>query len=174
MRKTEETAGREAAAAGALAEGRRPSVAARGEGERLDVLGDRQTVRLTGDETEGRFALIENENPPGTALPLHLHRREDEAFYVLEGRVDFTVDGERVPAGAGSTVFVPRGVPHTWEVVGAATARMLIMLFPAGLEGYFRKMSALAANGPPDMERVAALSEEYGIEILEAGEAPEG
>lgn len=162
MRESREQTEREAAARG-------PKVTGRGRGEELHVLGDTQRVRLTGADTGGRFTLIENENPPGTKLPLHVHRGEDEIFYVLEGRVEFTVDGDRVVAEPGSSIFLPRGVPHDWEVVGDGPARMLIMLLPAGLEAYFRALSALPEDGPPDPDRLAALSEEHGIEILESG-----
>lgn len=150
-------------------EGARPArgakVTVRGQGDALGVLGDAQRVKLTGDDTGGRFTLIENENPPGTTLPVHLHRNEDEAFYVVEGRVEFDVAGDRVVGEPGATVFLPRGVPHTWRVVGEGPARMLIMLTPAGLEGYFRELSALPTDGPPDMGRVLEISERYGIEF---------
>lgn len=147
---------------------RKAKITVRGQGDSLNVLGDVQRVKLTGDDTQGRFALIENENPPGTTLPVHLHRNEDEIFYVVEGRVEFDVAGERVVGEPGATVFLPQGVPHTWRVVGETPARMLIMLMPAGLEGYFRELSALPADGPPDMGRVLEISGRYGIEFPEA------
>jgi quercetin dioxygenase-like cupin family protein len=146
---------------------RTAKITVRGQGDTLNVLGDAQRVKLTGDDTQGRFTLIENENPPGTTLPVHLHRNEDEVFYVLEGRVEFDVAGERVVAEPGATVFLPQGVPHTWRVVGEEPARMLIMLMPAGLEAYFRELSALPADGPPDMEQVLEISGRYGIEFPE-------
>ncbi len=142
---------------------RRATVTARGEGPLMNVLGDRQRVKLTGADTEGRFTLIENENPPGVEPPLHCN--EDEVFYVLDGRVEFEADGERYDAGPGTTVFLPKGVPHRWKTVGEETARMLIMLMPAGLEGLFRELSDLPP-GPPDMERVLAMAGHYGIEFL--------
>ena len=139
----------------------------RGQGETLNVLGDHQVVKLTGEETEGRFTLIENENPPGAGPPLHVHRNEDEAFYVLQGRVEFEVDGDEVVGEPGATVFLPRGSTHTWRVVGEEPARMLIMLMPAGLESYFRELSALATDGPPEMEKVLEVSARHGIEFPE-------
>lgn len=149
---------------------REPKISVRDQGDSLNVLGDTQRVKLTGEDTQGRFTLVENENPPGTTLPVHLHRNEDEVFYVVEGRVEFDVAGEVVEGEPGATVFLPRGVPHTWKVVGDEPARMLIMLFPAGLEGYFRELSALPSDGPPDMEKVMEISERHGIEFLD----PEG
>lgn len=145
----------------------RPSiVSVRDEGERLNVLGDHQCVKITGAETEGRFAMVESVNEPGLTLPLHLHRNEDEIFYVLEGRVRFTIDGRDVLGEAGTTVFLPKGVPHTWTVVGETPARMLTMLMPAGLEDCFRELAALPTDGPPDMQQVVAITSRYGIEFV--------
>ena len=151
---------------------RQAKITVRSQGDTLNVLGDAQHVKLTGKDTQGRFTLIENENPPGTTLPVHLHRNEDEVFYVLEGRVEFDVAGEQVVGESGATVFLPQGVPHTWRVVGGEPARMLIMLMPAGLEEYFRELSALPADGPPDMERVLEISGRYGIEFPEPQGGP--
>lgn len=144
---------------------REAKITVRGQGDMFNVLGDVQRVKLTGEDTQGRFTLIENENPPGTTLPVHLHRNEDEVFYVVEGRVEFDVAGERVVGEPGATVFLPQGVPHTWRVVGEEPARMLIMLMPAGLEEYFRELSALPTDGPPDMGQVLEISGRYGIEF---------
>lgn len=135
-----------------------------GHGHPLNVLGDRQTVKVTGEDTGGAFALVENHNPPGVGIPMHLHRHEDETFYVVEGDVRFTVDGEQIEAGPGTTVFLPRGTPHAFEVVGDGPARMLILLAPAGLEGLFRELAAL--DGPPDPAALAAACGPYGIEFL--------
>jgi quercetin dioxygenase-like cupin family protein len=151
---------------------RQAKITVQGQGDTLNVLGDAQRVKLTGKDTQGRFTLIENENPPGTTLPRHVHRNEDEVFYVLEGRVEFDVAGELAIGEPGATVFLPQGVPHTWRVVGAEPARMLIMLMPAGLEDYFRELAALPAGGPPDMERVLEISGRYGIEFPEAHDDP--
>jgi quercetin dioxygenase-like cupin family protein len=144
---------------------RKPKFTVRDEGETLNVLGDRQSVLLTGDDTEGRFTLVENENPPGVGPPPHVHANEDEVFYVLAGRVEFRVDGERRVGEAGTTVLLPRGSTHTWRVVGDDDARMLIMLMPAGLEDYFRELSGLEGDGQPDMEAVLEVSARHGIEF---------
>lgn len=146
---------------------REPKFTVREKNIPLNVLGDTQYVLLTGEDTQGRFALIENENPPGVGPPLHVHRNEDEAFYVLDGEVEFTAKGESVVCGPGETVSLPEGLPHTWKTVGETNARMLIMLFPAGLETYFRTLSELSEDGPPDMEKVLEVSAQHGIEFPE-------
>lgn len=139
-----------------------------GEGQRLNVLGDNQRVILTGEDTGGKYALIENFNPPGIGIPLHLHQNEDETFHVLEGEVEFQLGDEVVQAIAGTTVYLPRNTPHAFTIVGEAPAKMLIMLMPAGLEKYFEELSQLASDTPPDMEKLMAISARYGIELLSA------
>src|SRR5918998_1353174 len=96
------------------------------QGTRQYVLGDNQRVLLTGEDTEGKYALIENNDPPGVGIPLHLHRNEDEVFYVVDGQVEFQVGSEILRASAGATVHLPRNTPHAFTIIGDAPAKMLI------------------------------------------------
>lgn len=144
---------------------RAPRVLARGEGERLNVIGDRQTVKVSGADTDGAFVLVENLNEPGVGIPMHVHHEEDEVFYVISGQVEFTLDHGPVVAEAGTTVFLPKGTPHAFRVVGDEAARMLTLLVPGKLEGLFRELAAFPP-GPPDPERLAATCAPYGIEFL--------
>jgi len=141
-------------------------VSSDGEGKRLNVLGDNQRVILASEDTGGRYALIENYNPPGVGIPLHLHHNEDETFHVLEGQVEFHIGAETIQAIAGTTIYLPRNTPHAFTIVGEAPAKMLIMLMPAGLEKYFEELSQLPSDKPPDMETVIDISTRYGIELL--------
>lgn len=143
-----------------------------GEGKRLNVLGDNQRVLMTGEDTSGRYALIENFNPPGIGIPLHLHHNEDETFHVLEGEVEFQIGVRTVRASAGTTVYLPRNTPHAFTIVGEVPAKMLIMLMPAGLEKYFEELSQLPPDQPPNMEEIMAISARYGIELLASPEVP--
>ncbi len=136
------------------------------KGKRLNVLGDSQRILLTGEDTAGIYSLIENYNLPGVSIPLHLHRNEDETFYVVSSEVDFQINGEVVRATAGTTVYLPRNAPHSFTVVGSEPAKMLMMLMPAGLEKYFEELSQLPTDEPPDMEKVIEVSARYGIEFL--------
>ena len=137
-----------------------------GQGKRLNVLGDNQRILLTGEDTGGSYTLVENYNPPGASIPLHLHRNEDETFYVVSGEVEFEINGEIVLATAGATVYLPRNAPHSFTIVGSEPAKMLFMLMPAGLEKYFEELSQLPSNEPPDMKKVIEISARYGIEFL--------
>ena len=92
---------------------------------------------LSGEQTDGRFALVEHPiRPRALAAPLHTHADEDEISYILEGEVGVQL-GERVlRAGPGTLVFKPRGVPHAFWNPGDAPARLLELISPAGLEGH--------------------------------------
>ena len=138
---------------------------AAGEGTHLTVLGDTITVKLAGRDTGGAYALFENINPPEHGIPLHIHRNEDETFYILEGEVELQIGETKITAHAGDTAFLPRDVPHGFRVVGDAPAHMLITASPAGLEDYFAEMSRLGPDGSPDIERVLTISARYGIEF---------
>ena len=141
------------------------------EGVRQVVLGDRQRVILAGADTGGTIAVVEDTNPPGFGIPLHLHRREDETFHVVAGTVEFRIAGEVVRAGPGTTVHIPRDVPHAFTVAGDAPATMRITLTPAGLERYFAELAQFPP-GPPDMARLAEVSARYGIEFRAEPDGP--
>ena len=143
------------------------------EGEALWFLGVLATIKASSETTDGRVAVIEHLAPQGAGSPLHVHHREDEWFYVTEGELTFWVGGRLIAAPAGSFVYGPRGVPHTFAVT-SPEARFLLVTEPAGFEGFMRALAEPArtltlpppASRPPDPERMMALAAEYGIEIL--------
>ncbi len=109
-----------------------------GEGEALWFNGGLGTLRATGEQTEGRFAVMEFLAPKGFASPLHIHQVEDEFFVVLSGEVRVRHGENLIEAVAGSLVYGPRGVPHAFHV-DSAEARILLFFGPAGVEGFFRE-----------------------------------
>jgi len=159
-----------------------PKLVPPGEGVRLHAPGgDLHIPKLGCAESGNTFQLVEYEANPGGGPPLHVHDREDEAFYILEGEVNFWVSemgdrtgktGKRVVAPQGSFVFAPRGSAHTFKNCSNQKARMLIWVNPgANFEMFFDKVGALDAQGkpPPDQEiirRIGTLAGEYGITIL--------
>ena len=144
-----------------------------GEGEALWFLGVLATIKASSDSTAGRVAVIEHLAPRGTGSPLHVHHNEDEWFYVTEGELTFWVGGQVITAPAGSFVYGPRDIPHTF-MVSSERARFLLVTEPAGFECFMRAAAEPAARleippaatEPPDIARMAALAAEYGIEIL--------
>lgn len=142
-----------------------PRIVARSAARVLDVLGTRNIIRISGDDSNQRILFLEVEFPAAAGIPLHVHSREDEVFHVLSGTVEFTLDGRTTPAGHGVTVYGPRDVPHAYRAAADGPARMLISVVPAGLETMFMKLAALPA-GPPDMARVAEIVGGYGIRFV--------
>jgi len=128
-------------------------------------LGLPTVVRATGGTTSGAFGLVEHSiMPVGFASPYHTHQREDEAFYVLEGRMAFVCGDEWIVGGPGTYVFGPRGIAHGFTVVGEAPARMLILCSPGGFEQFVLELSE-PAPAPPDMGKLMAVAAKYQIDI---------
>ena len=110
------------------------------------------------------FGLFESSFPPGTGMPfLHLHRRYEEGFYVLEGEVQFQLGPEEAHAGPGSAILIPAGVPHCFRNVGAGDVRWLVVAAPPDAVTLIEK----AGEVVPDLDRLAELFERYDSELLE-------
>jgi len=122
------------------------------------------TMRIIAgaESTAGCFSVCEMTEPPGGGAPLHVHHREAEAFYVLEGEVQVICGEMTATAGAGSFVFAPRDVPHKFAVLGDRPLRMLLLFSRPGFETFFRE----AAGAPPEPGTLSR----YGLEILEQPE----
>ena len=150
-----------------------PIAVAEGHGEARWWLGALAVIKATAADTGGRLTVLEVTDPPGAEAPLHVHHREDEAFWILDGRVTFEVAGQTIGATAGDFVFGPRDVPHRYTV-GDAGARMLFILTPGGFEELVRATSdpartltlPPAAHPMPDEERMAAAQAAAGCELV--------
>ena len=135
------------------------------EGKPVNVLGDHQVLKLAAGDTNGRVAAIVQDNPPNTRIPKHVHANEDEIFHLLEGEMEFEVGTQTVVLKAGDLIFLPRGVPHSFKVVGTAHAKTHLTVVPAGIEKMFDELSQLPA-GPPDMPTVARICGRYGVRFV--------
>jgi quercetin dioxygenase-like cupin family protein len=150
-----------------------PTIRTPGEGRTIAVVGDVYRFLATGEDTNGKYALWEALVPPGGGPPPHVHSREEEGFYVLEGEITFTVNGEKVIATAGTFANMPVGTPHSFRNESARPAKMLISVAPAGLERMFFEVGVPLAEGattaaPPtkdEIEKLLAVAPSYGIEI---------
>lgn len=130
------------------------------------------TFLATGEDTQGRFALIDALTRKGNVPPPHIHHREDETFYILEGEMSATIAGHTVRGTPGTMILAPRGVLHSIEI-HSEQLRVLILLTPAGLEGYFKECSvpAPAMTLPPpvevpygELQKLIVVASKYGIE----------
>lgn len=142
-----------------------PKVLRTGEGKDQIVLGDHQILKLSGKDTNGQFTLIEQYNNPGMEIPMHIHQDEDEVFHVLSGELEIKVGEDTKLLKAGDIGFCPRGVPHSWKVTGKEKAKVMLSIFPSGLELMFNELAELPA-GPPDFEKVAQICSEYNIQFV--------
>ncbi|MEM7103678.1 MAG: cupin domain-containing protein [Bacteroidota bacterium] len=142
-----------------------PKIVKSEEGTILQVMGDNQTVKISGKDTNGKFTLIEQNNSPGMGIPPHIHYDEDEIFHVLEGQMAMTIGDKSTILGPGDLIFCPRGIPHSFKAIGDEKARVLLSIFPSGLEDMFEELSQLPA-GPPDMEKIVQISAKYNIKFV--------
>ena len=125
--------------------------------------GDLYRFLVTGEETGGAYFAMEAVVPPGGGPPPHIHTREDETVYVLEGEFRWKLGDELSSTGPGSFVFIPRGVPHTWQVVGETNGRMLVTFFPAGMEGFFDRLSSMTEF---DLDEFKGAAAAHGMEVV--------
>jgi mannose-6-phosphate isomerase-like protein (cupin superfamily) len=134
-------------------------------GERL-VLGNITIlVRASAEQTGGSFSLFE-EMPPMVDTPLHVHEREDELFYVLEGEHVVQVGDKEFRLGPGGVAFGPRGVPHAQRRVVPGEGRLLVLTAPGGFDGFFRRLAGAHEAGALGPDAYAEASKQYGITWL--------
>src|SRR3954447_25471983 len=121
---------------------------------------------IDGHEAGERFSLVEHPmSARALAAPLHLHTREDEYSFVLEGRMGALLGDEVVEAGPGDLVFKPRNQWHTFWNADDEPCRILEIISPAGFEHFFRELDALGEALQADPEALAELNERYGQQM---------
>ncbi len=147
-----------------------------GEGARsMWVLGELVTHKVPSQRTGGAYALFEVAAQPGAGPPPHVHHREDESFYVLEGDYEFLIEGGTIRVDAGSLLYVPKGTLHAHKNVGEGVGRLLLTQTPGGLYEHFfeevgegeptKVVMASLDLGSPEVARITAIAARYGIEI---------
>ena len=150
------------------------------QGSSYWVLGDLYTLKATGEQTGQAYALVEILVQPHNGTPPHIHSREDEAFYIQEGEVEFQLETQTIVATAGTFLHSPKGQLHRYTNIGSKPAKMLCWVIPAGLEKFFAQVGVPVANQavqppevtPADIEKVMATAPNYGLEIIPPPEAP--
>lgn len=143
------------------------------EGEARWWFGTLAVIKTTAAETGGQLTIIDITNPPRFEAPLHVHHRDDEGFWILEGNATFEVGDTTIEARAGDYLFGPRDLPHRYTA-GDAGCRMLFIMVPGGMEEMIRATSEPAASRTlpppldeePDLDAIKAIVKEHGYELL--------
>jgi len=130
----------------------------------VGVLGGRSRVLVHPDAVGDAYAMLEQTIPPGKGPPLHVHAHETEIFYVVEGRFEFRVAGDRFIAGPGANVVGPRDIPHTFRNVGATPGKLLLTIIPGRFGHYFIEVDGIADL---DHAMIETLAARYGVALLE-------
>jgi mannose-6-phosphate isomerase-like protein (cupin superfamily) len=151
---------------------RKPFVLKKGEGQSVWSLGGRFTLKVAEADANKRFSLVEALAFRSTEPPLHIHHNEDEAWYILDGQMTFYVGDDTMTATAGTFVFAPRGIPHTFTVDVEPT-RVLVFAAPAGFERFALELGGEATSDvpPPGLvvpgpDVLGPVAERYGIEVV--------
>lgn len=143
-----------------------------GEGEHLWFFNGLFSVKAGGPDTRNAFTLIEAHLPDDLQVPPHIHEREDEGFYVLEGELTIVCGENNWTAGPGSFAMLPRGIPHSFSVTGNGSARMLQMTSPAQFEQFAAEMGEPATEAvipqrtEVDVPKLLSIAPKYGIQML--------
>ena len=133
----------------------------------LNIVGEETLVKVSAEDSDGTLAFFHLVAPPMSGPPRHVHSREDELFYVLEGELVFELDGERHTVRAGDTVYLRRGVVHTYQNFTTSDARLLIATVPGMFSRFFVELSAATPVGAlPDPDQMDAMATSYGITTL--------
>lgn len=133
---------------------------------------NRALVKASAEQTGGLFSLLEMRLGPEHSPPLHIHDREDESFWLLEGELLLKCGDEEFKAGPGSFIYLPRGIPHTFMIEGDVLPRLLVLLVPGGGERFFIEAGRPAEGpgfppmAPPDFELMTKVSEKYHQRII--------
>lgn len=145
----------------------------------IGLVGDTYTILLTGNDTAGRFCLIDMHVPPGGGPPPHRHDFE-ETFIVLEGELEATFRGNQMVVRAGETINIPANAPHRFRNSSTKDVRMLCICSPAGQEEFFLEIGvpvATRTTAPPPLDEAAqaafrakaeALAPKYRTELLKS------
>ena len=142
-------------------------------GRTIAVVGDIYRFLATGEDTNGKYAMWEAIVPPESGPPPHVHSREEEGFFVLEGEITFHVGAVRIVAKVGEFANIPIGTPHSFKNESNQPAKMLITIAPAGLEQMFFEVGTPLPQGATtaplptkeEIEKLLQVAPQYGIEI---------
>lgn len=129
----------------------------------IEWLGVRYKTILSPEETSGAMSIVDSWSPAGSGPPRHVHKNEDETFVIMTGTCKFWLEGQEFAAGAGESVFIPRGKEHTFKVIGDEPCRHLVILTPGGFEGFFADMADGQFRIPEDMPAIEESAKRHNM-----------
>ena len=133
------------------------------DGARVSLGGIGVIYKLSGDDTGGAFSIVEHPIEPGRLVPPHVHARDDEFSYVIEGEIGVMVGGQEYLVSPGSYVVKPHGLPHAYWNAGTKAGRLLEIISPAGFEKFFQEAARLFSQGNQlDRAQLKQLADRYG------------
>lgn len=143
-----------------------------GEGTNYEWSADHTFVKVSAGNTGGMYTLMEDNLKANFGLGLHLHKYHAETFYILDGEIDFYLDGDWVTAKPGTCIHVPPGVPHACTMAkGCEAGRMLMIYQPAGLDQYLAEIATYTDEDFADQAKMDALKSKY--DIVNLGDVPD-
>ena len=138
-----------------------------GKGNTLSILGMPLRFLCDAGDTDGAWSLMEQEIPAGRGPPLHRHVW-DEAYYVIEGALDFEIDGKQVRIERGDFTYLPRKTVHAFKGASPSPSRVLIFAAPAHSSAFFEDVNREVRMVPDDLAKVPAIGQRHGIEFIDA------
>ena len=137
-----------------------------GEGEQINFRGTKMYLKVSMNDSEGKYSLIEMSHPPNIGPALHIHPRASEAYYVLDGDYSIQCDKRTFQAESGEFVFIPKGLPHKYRS-GSKGGKVLVVL-PAGLERYFKEVANILQTGQITWKLEQEIARRWGQEFLDS------
>ena len=145
----------------------RPILTDAADGATFTMLGTTMRLIANAAGTAGRYTVIEQATPPGWGPPRHIHSREDEIFYILDGSYELHVGDERRIVSAGASAILPRNIPHGFRNVASTPSRLVFTIIPGGLEEYF--LAVAKCSPPPNPPQLVELALPFGLTLLPPG-----
>lgn len=136
------------------------------EGRHYNVLGSAMIYKATSQDTGGAYSLAVETTPPHAGLPMHVHHREDEAMYILDGEYEIKCGADVFRATPGTFVFLPRDTPNGYMTCGETPGRFIYITSPGGFEALVAETSEVTMQGKPDMHAVHAIANRHGVDFV--------
>jgi len=141
---------------------RQPQFVRPGEGQSFADL----TCRVSSASTHGAYCAFEFATLPGEGVPLHVHTREDERYYILDGAFEIQCDGKVFTAESGAMAVLPRNIPHAFRNTGTMPARALTVFIPGGFDMFVKELNELSSADAADEDKRNVIRRKFGIRML--------